>query len=87
MKQLATDPHYQAIRDSLQQIALEENVLRIRRSEAIEILARLRESGRPEPSDFGLNEAGYNCMAQYVARAIAVGLYAKPPKWPLPQKP
>jgi lysophospholipase L1-like esterase len=86
MKQLATDPHYQAIRDSLQQIAVEENVLRIRRSEAIEILARLRESGRPEPSDFGLNEAGYNCMAQYVARAIAVGLFAKPPKWPLPQK-
>ena len=27
-----------------------------------------------------LTEAGYNCMAQYVARAIAVGLFAKPPK-------
>ena len=40
----------------------------------------MRESGRPEPRDFGLTEAGYNCMAQYVARAIAVGLFAKPPE-------
>jgi acyl-CoA thioesterase-1 len=87
MKQLATDANYQAIRAVLQQIAAEENVLRIRRNEAVEILRRtLRAAGRPEPSDFGLTEAGYNCMAQYVARAIAVGLYAKPPKR-LPQPP
>jgi hypothetical protein len=28
--------------------------------------------------DFGLTEAGYNCMAQYIARTITVGLFAKP---------
>lgn len=88
MKQLAKDAHYQAIRERLQRISAEENVLRIRRYEAVEILGRtMRESGRPEPSDFGLTESGYNCMAQYVARAIAVGLYAKPPKVPVPPKP
>jgi len=87
MKQLASDPHYQAIRASLQQIATEENVLRIRRYEAVEILLRtLRETGRPEPSDFGLSEQGYNCMAQWLARAIAVGLYAKPPRRPSSQR-
>jgi len=81
MKQLAKNDHYQAIRASLQRISAQENVLRIRRYEAGEILGRtLREAGRPEPADFGLSEAGYNCMAQYVARAIAVGLYAKPVK-------
>jgi acyl-CoA thioesterase-1 len=81
MKQLATDAHYQAIRESLNRIAQQEHVLRIRRYEAGEILARtLREPGRPEPIDFGLSETGYNCMAQYVARAIAVGLFAKPAK-------
>jgi lysophospholipase L1-like esterase len=86
MKQLADDAHYQAIRNTLQQIAVEENVMRIRRYEAIEILARtLGTTERPEPGDFGLSEAGYNCMAQYVARAIAVGLYAKPPKRPMTQ--
>ena len=85
MKQLASDPHYQAIRASLNRVAAAENVLRIRRYEAMEVLSRtMREAGRPEPHDFGLTEAGYNCMAQYIARAIAVGLYAKPPKRPAP---
>jgi len=80
MTQLAKDPHYQAIRASLQRISTAENVLRIRRYEAMEILSRtMREAGRPDPGDFGFTEGGYNCMAQYVARAIAVGLYAKPP--------
>ena len=81
MKQLAKNEHYQAIRASLQRITASENVLRITRSEAMEVLARaMRESGRPEPRDFGLNEAGYDCMAQYVSRVIAVGLFAKLPK-------
>ena len=81
MKQLAKNEHYQAIRTSLQRITAAESVLRITRYEAMEVLARTtRESGRPEPRDFGLTEAGYNCMAQYVARAIAVGLFAKPLK-------
>jgi lysophospholipase L1-like esterase len=88
MKQLAKDEHYQAIRASLQRITVAENVMRITRYEAMEVLARsMRDSGRPEPSDFGLTEAGYNCMAQYVARAIAVGLFAKPPKQVPPPAP
>jgi hypothetical protein len=60
-------------------ITTQENVLRIGRYEASEILSRtMRESDHPEPIDFGLSEAGYHCMAQYLARAITVGLYAKP---------
>ncbi len=81
MKQLAKNEHYQAIRTSLQRITTAESVQRITRYEAMEVLSRtMRENGRPEPRDFGLNEAGYNCMAQYVARAITVGLFAKPTK-------
>jgi lysophospholipase L1-like esterase len=81
MKQLATDPHYQALRASLQRIAAAENVLRITRSEAKSVLSRAQgEGGLPDPGDFARTEAGYNCMAQYVARAITVGLFAKPPK-------
>jgi lysophospholipase L1-like esterase len=88
MKQLAKNEHYQAIRTSLQRITAAESVLRITRYEAMEVLARtMRESGRPEPRDFGLTEAGYNCMAQYVARAITVGLFAKPPKQAPPLAP
>ena len=83
MKQLATHEHYQAIRASLRRIVATEGVLRIGRYESSEILARtMRQEGHPEPSTFGLNEGGYNCMAQYLARAIAVGLFAKPPAKP-----
>ena len=85
MKQLATHEHYQAIRASLRRIVAHEGVLRIGRYESSEILARtMREEGHPEPSTFGLSEGGYNCMAQYLARAIAVGLFAKPVPKALP---
>ena len=80
-KQLAKDPHYQAIRERLRRIATEQNVLRIGRYEAMEVLARATGgSGQPEQEDFGLTEAGFNCMAQYIARTITVGLFAKAPK-------
>jgi len=79
MKQLVKNEHYQAIRKSLSRIAQAEGVLRITRYEAMEVLERtMREPGRPEPSMFGMGEQSYNCMAQYVAHGIAVGLYAKP---------
>jgi hypothetical protein len=81
MKQLAKDPHYQAIRLSLARIGTEENVLRIGRYEAMEVLAQtMSAAGRPEEQDFGLTEAGYNCMAQYIARTITVGVFAKAPR-------
>jgi lysophospholipase L1-like esterase len=80
-KQAAKDPHYQAIRQALRRISTEQNVLRIGRYEAMELLARTTAgNGRPEQEDFGLTEAGYNCMAQYIARTITVGVFAKPPK-------
>ena len=81
-KSLAKDAHYQAIRMSLRRVAVAENVLRIGRYESMEVLARTMSSGtgQPEVEDFGLTEAGYNCMAQYIARTITVGIFAKPPK-------
>jgi lysophospholipase L1-like esterase len=80
-RQVAKDPHYQAIRRALRRIATEQGVLRIGRYEAMEVLSRTNAArGQPEQEDFGLTEAGYDCMAQYIARSIAVGLFAKPPK-------
>jgi lysophospholipase L1-like esterase len=80
-KRLAKDTHYQAIRMSLRRVAIAENVLRIGRYEAMEVLARtMSATDRPVLEDFGLTEAGYNCMAQYIARTITVGIFAKPPK-------
>src|SRR5262245_6443156 len=73
MRQLAKDEHYQAIRASLRRVAASENVLRIGRYEAMEVLAHTsKANGRPEQEDFGLTDTGYNCMAQYIARTITV---------------
>lgn len=81
MKQLAKDEHYQALRASLRRVANAENVLRIGRYEAMEILERtMKVDGQPDPQDFGVSEMGYNCMAQYIARTITVGIFAKAPK-------
>jgi lysophospholipase L1-like esterase len=80
-KRLAKDAHYQAIRMSLRRVAIAENVLRIGRYESMEVLARTSgTTERPVLEDFGLTEAGYNCMAQYIARTITVGLFVKAPK-------
>lgn len=80
-RHLAKDPNYQAIRRSLQKVAGAEHVLRVGRYEAMEVLSRtMRENGPPEQEEFGTTEAGFNCMAQFIARNIAVGLYAKPRK-------
>src|SRR5262245_32404757 len=89
IKSLIQDEHYQAIRASLTRIANSEHVLRIGRYEAMEVLARtMQGNGQLDPQDFGLTETGYNCMAQYIARTITVGLFAKPPKGePTPPKP
>lgn len=89
-KNLAKDPHYQAIRASLRSIAVAEHVPRVGRYETMEVVSRMqREAGQPSASDFGQTEAGYNCMAQYLARTIAVGLFAKlpkPPATPMPTR-
>jgi acyl-CoA thioesterase-1 len=80
-KRLAKDPHYQAIRASLRRVAAAEKVLRIGRYEAMEVLSRtMTSTDQPVLEDFGQTETGYNCMAQYIARTITVGLFVKSSK-------
>jgi lysophospholipase L1-like esterase len=75
---MARDSHYQAIRVALRRIAQQENVIIVRRYEAMEILERAQ---RAEPGaaadEFANSESAYDCMAQYVARAISVALFGR----------
>ena len=75
---MARDSHYQAIRVALRNIAQKENVIIVRRYEAMEILEKAQ---RAEPGasvdEFANSEAAYSCMAQYVARAISVALFGR----------
>lgn len=76
-KTLAKDAHYQSIRKALKKVATEQGVMRVGRYEAMETLSRLRgEQGTPA-ARARMTEASYECSAEYLARAIATGLYHK----------
>lgn len=76
---MARDQHYQAIREAIQIIAKEQSVLRIGRYEAEETLERIRREQDIPMSQVEVTELDYTCMAEYLARAIAAGLFLKAP--------
>lgn len=76
LRQLRRDAYYQSVRAAVVKTADEQNVLYVGRYEAIEMIARVREGARV-PSEFAQTEAGYSCMAEYVARAITSGIFLK----------
>jgi acyl-CoA thioesterase I len=83
-RSMAKDPHYQAIRAAIQDIAEKQNVLRVGQYHAEETLEKLRHEQGVVMSDIEVTESNYVCMAEYLARAIATGLFVKehPPKQP-----
>ncbi len=83
-KGMLRDEHYKKIRDTLRNVAAEDNVIVVRFYEAMQIIDQA-SGAEPVAEAFERNEAGYNCLAQYVARAITLGVFAKHlPKRPAP---
>lgn len=74
---LRDDPQYQAMRRAITEVARSEGVLRIRRYEVGETLDRLRRlpSDAAPITDYGAIDD--HCVAEYLARALATGLFAK----------
>lgn len=70
IRNLASDANYQAIRGIVNKVAMAEKVLRIGRYEAGEWL----EKSKSQTDEFAMTEAGYTCMAEYLARAISGAL-------------
>jgi lysophospholipase L1-like esterase len=73
---VAKDDHYHAIKAAIARIAEDEGILLVRRYDAMQFLAS--NGRRPDmlASDrFHLNDLGYRCMAEHVARAIVSNLY------------
>jgi len=86
-KALAKDDHYQSVRKALKKVATEQSVMRVGRYEAMETLSRLRGDQGTPAARARMTEAAYECSAEYLARAIATGLFhkdlgAKPPEKP-----
>jgi acyl-CoA thioesterase-1 len=79
-KRMQRDAHYIDIRETLRQVAAQENVIVVRFFEAMQII-----NSAPVADEVAHAEADYNCLAQYVARAITLGVFAKNmPKRPAP---
>jgi acyl-CoA thioesterase I len=75
--QMLRDAHYAEIRDTLRKVAAQENVIVVRFYEAMQIVNQAQREGGASAEEFERSEAGSNCLAQYVARAITLGVFAK----------
>jgi lysophospholipase L1-like esterase len=74
----AQDDHYRAVRELIRKIAEQEKVVVVRRAEAMRLINQASGSGGGLiPEEFAQTEAGYACLAEYVARAIALGSFGK----------
>jgi lysophospholipase L1-like esterase len=78
-RSMAKDQHYQAIRAAIQDVAKAQKVLRIGRYEAEEMMEKIRLEQHVPMSQAEVSEASYVCMAEYLARAIAAGLFIREP--------
>lgn len=71
---LAQDEHYSRIVRAIDEIARKNGVPLVHRYDATRAMAERNEAADPARDQFQLNDLGYRCMAEYVARAIVIGL-------------
>ena len=77
-RSLAGNEGFQRIRKVIRDVVREQGILRIGHYESIEALDRVRRQQGEPTSELDLTDAGSNCLADFLSRALAVGLFAKP---------
>jgi hypothetical protein len=94
----AQDDNYRSVREMIRSIGEQEKVVVVRRSEAMRLIGQATGSGGGLfPEEFAKTDAGYACLAEYVARAISLGAFGRglhvlpplpvPPAPPAPPRP
>jgi hypothetical protein len=74
----AQDANYRTVRELIRSIGQQENVVVVRRGEALRLLTQAEGSGGGLfPEEFAKTEAGYACLAEYIARAITLGTFGR----------
>ncbi|MGE0765613.1 MAG: SGNH/GDSL hydrolase family protein [Hyphomicrobiaceae bacterium] len=87
-RSLAGNEGFQRIRKVIRDVVREQGILRIGHYESIEALDRVRRQQGEPTSELDLTDAGSNCLADFLSRALAVGLFAKPkPRDPFEKPP
>lgn len=78
VNQLEQDDHYRAVRELIRKVGADENVVVVRRSEAMRLLTNSELGGGGLfPEEFAQTETGYACLAEYVSRAITLGAFGR----------
>jgi len=91
----AQDDNYRTVRELIRSIAAQDRVIVVRRGEAMRLITQAEGSGGGLfPDEFAKTEAGYACLAEYVARAITLGAFGRglralppPAQPPRPEQP
>ena len=79
-KKTSSDSHCAAIRLANERVAKKAGILHVRRYSAMQFLLNAKMSDPPSllsQDEFHLNDLGYRCMAEHVARAMALSVFAK----------
>lgn len=75
---LSKNAHYRAIKDAVGRVAARNNVLLVRRYETVQFIATAsREQARLAKDEFMMSELGSKCMAEHIARALVVNVFAR----------
>ena len=77
-RKLTGNAGYQQIRSAIKDVVREEAILRIGHYESVEAMDRVRRQEGEPTSELDLTDAGALCLADFLSRALAVGLFAKP---------
>lgn len=75
--QYVRDEHYFAIREALRRVAESENVLFVRRYTAMQFIAAHSKDGLVSDDGLHLNDLGYRCMAEHIARGVITSLFLR----------
>jgi lysophospholipase L1-like esterase len=74
----ARDEHYTRVRNAISRVAASENVLLVRRYDAMAFIARTQANIDYLSGDqFHLNDIGYQCMAEHVAQALVTSVFLR----------
>jgi lysophospholipase L1-like esterase len=79
---VARDGYYASIRSALKNLATAENVLLVRRFEAMEFIEKAKEEQLLSADNLHLNDLGYQCMAEHIARSVVISAFMRRPPSP-----
>ena len=67
---------HQAIGRAISELAAEENVLLVRRYDAMRFVASTKWEGLPSGDGLHQNDHGYHCMAEHIAHTVVASAFA-----------